>query len=41
MIKKSASGLVYIGNYKSGRVEPKMEHLVSNELMHNTFFPYR
>ena len=31
MIKKSPSGLVYVGNYRSGRVEPRMEHLVSNE----------
>ena len=29
MIKKSPSGLVYVGNYRSGRVEPRMEHLVS------------
>jgi len=29
MLKKSPGGLVYIGNYKNGRIEPGMEHLVS------------
>jgi len=28
MLKKSPGGLVYIGNYKNGRIEPGMEHLV-------------
>lgn len=30
MIKKSPGGLVYVGNYANGHVQPKMDHLVSN-----------